>query len=352
MNLFCEKREDKQQFLERLKEDNQEFHTYTDKEDKTHAFVLRGLDSEPTVNELKDALTKEHSLPIKQIYSMRTKYRPLYLVVTTAAVTLKEIQSQVRFVLHTKIKWERHENRRIITQCHRCQNWGHATSNCFRTPRCVKCAAEYLTRDCTKQKEEEPVCCNCSANHPANFRQCPVYIRKLDEVMKRNPRLAHQQQQTRDLPETFVPAPPPKENAWSNRAQQPAYSASGARFPPLPPPLRRRAQQRAQQGEQQEIQQGEQQEARLKEQQRAQQSLRPLSGLNPPLNTATKDLHINTNIFTELSNEISELNTLVNLENLLQFVKDFNSTLRAFPDKRSRSVAAFNFISNITEYDI
>jgi hypothetical protein len=39
-----------------LKNDGVDFHTYTHKTEKTHAFVLRRLDQKPTPNEIAEAL--------------------------------------------------------------------------------------------------------------------------------------------------------------------------------------------------------------------------------------------------------------------------------------------------------
>lgn len=63
-----------------------------------------------------------------------------------------------------------------ISQCHRCQNFRHAQSECRLEPRCVKCAGAHLTRVCKKPWEETPKCANCAGPHTANFRKCPVFL--------------------------------------------------------------------------------------------------------------------------------------------------------------------------------
>lgn len=53
--------------------------------------------------------------------------------------------------------------------------FGHSSSNCGHSPRCVKCGGDHTTRDCTKPKEEKAKCCNCGGEHTANYRGCPYY---------------------------------------------------------------------------------------------------------------------------------------------------------------------------------
>jgi hypothetical protein len=62
-----------------LKNDGVDFHTYTHKTEKTHAFVLRGLDQKPTPKEIAEALIEEN-INLLEIYNMRGTNRSAYLV--------------------------------------------------------------------------------------------------------------------------------------------------------------------------------------------------------------------------------------------------------------------------------
>ena len=42
--------------------------------------------------------------------------------------------------------------------------------------KCVKCASDHSTRECTKDLISPATCSNCNGSHPANYRQCPKYI--------------------------------------------------------------------------------------------------------------------------------------------------------------------------------
>ncbi|CAH1384246.1 unnamed protein product [Tenebrio molitor] len=76
---------------------------------------------------------------------MRGTKWPAYLIVTDRTYTLDKLE-QIKFVLNTKVSWQRHINNKIFVQCHRCQRWGHATANCHAQAKCVKCAGDHLTR--------------------------------------------------------------------------------------------------------------------------------------------------------------------------------------------------------------
>lgn len=192
-----------------LNQEDLEFHTYTSKEDKTHAFVLRGLNGNPDLDELKEEL--EEHISVKNIFIMKTKRTPLFLVITTSDITLKHLQQNVRYLLHTKIEWEIRRNDREISQCRRCQMWGHATTNCHRAPRCVKCSEMHLTKDCSKPAEAPPKCANCGGDHTASNIVCEIYQFRLKQL--------HKNKQTENHPE-YVAAPVPTTNAWEVRRSQ------------------------------------------------------------------------------------------------------------------------------------
>ncbi|KAG5859600.1 hypothetical protein JTB14_000781 [Gonioctena quinquepunctata] len=61
-----------------LLETGSQFHPYTLKGEKTHAFVIKGLESEPTPEELEEALKDEHQLKVLKVHKMRA-VRNLYL---------------------------------------------------------------------------------------------------------------------------------------------------------------------------------------------------------------------------------------------------------------------------------
>ncbi|CAH1384655.1 unnamed protein product, partial [Tenebrio molitor] len=115
------------------------YHTFTHRDEKTHAFVLRGLCQGPTEEDVRDALQDEKEVTVHKVYRMKGARRPCYL-------------------------------------CHRCQRWGHATSNCNAAPRCLKCAGDHYTythKDTVPEGEVK--CANCGGAHVASHVSCPAY---------------------------------------------------------------------------------------------------------------------------------------------------------------------------------
>lgn len=126
------------------------------------------------------------------------------MITTTKEYTIKRLNAEIKYIFHTKISWERrHTSERQIIQCHRCQSWGHATTNCRMPPKCLKCAQPHLTYQCKKDPNTPAKCANCDQDHPANYTGCEVYTRKLETLHKTN------------TIKNYTSAPAPKVNAWS-----------------------------------------------------------------------------------------------------------------------------------------
>jgi hypothetical protein len=142
---------------------------------------------------------------------MRGTNWPAYLVITDRTYTLDKLE-RIKYILNTKVSWQRHINNKIFVQCHRCQRWGHATANCHTRAKCVKCAGDHLTRDCQLGNKITPKCVNCDGDHTANNIKCPEYQKKLEAAQERRKRNAKN--------EKYVPAPLPKDNDWEKRKKK------------------------------------------------------------------------------------------------------------------------------------
>lgn len=87
----------------------------------------------------------------------------------------KEIYS-IEYLLNTKIYFEPPNKKREISQCQRCQRYGHTKNFCARQPRCVKCVENHLTSECSRRGKSTNIkCVLCKGNDPANYRGCQVY---------------------------------------------------------------------------------------------------------------------------------------------------------------------------------
>lgn len=161
-----------------------QFHTYSDKNNKKRTLVIKGLHEKTDVQQLKLEL-ESHEYEVHSINLMKNTKQPMYMVTLNGNAQINQIKQQVRFLDHTKITWDNYINKRRITQCHRCQTWGHATTNCYAKPACLKCAGEHLTKDCVKPKTTPAQCVNCGEDHPANATCCAAYKARLEIVESR-----------------------------------------------------------------------------------------------------------------------------------------------------------------------
>lgn len=294
------------------------WHTYALPEGKTHAFIIKGLDHQPEIQELVEEL-QEHKVDVRSIHPMNTRYRMLHLVVTGPQTTLASLQ-KIHFLNNVKISWERRQQTRDLLQCKNCCMWGHATSNCRRAPRCNNCAEQHRTTTC--QIANEFKCSNCNGQHRASDTQCPVYKFKQDQIKA---------QQLEQIPKKYFPAPAPTTNAWQSgratstgggRASAPQTPRTATKdFPQLP----NRGQQRQQTNNQ----------------------VRVLDNYESENETQTSAGGIQ-----ELFQNMKQLSTMCNFAELNRFVKDL-MVVMSNPDSLAKAMGMIEFLeTKIHSYKI
>lgn len=247
--LYYRNVSDYKRFIEKYK-GRLPFYTYTPRQDKTHAYLIKGLHDDALPEEIMKEL-RENNLNVINVVKFKNTRYPIFMCVVGKQVSLKDLQEKARYLLRTKVYYENHVNKRELTQCKRCQVWGHATSNCYLgAPRCVKCAGEHNSYECTKSREEPAKCRNCEKDHPASSLECEVYLAELEEKRQRTARSRLANSGRRDPPPNrYVSAPLPSRNAWTQKreqqVQQPAETnvrggvqprsiLAEENFPPLP----------------------------------------------------------------------------------------------------------------------
>ncbi|CAH1100925.1 unnamed protein product [Psylliodes chrysocephalus] len=132
--LFIDEKEDHEKVLANIKLDKMPYHTYTNNEDKSHAFVLRGLSEGTKIADIELDMEEQYEIKTRAIYKMKTKDRPLYLVITDPAITLDYLNRNARRVLYTRVVWDIRKSAKQIIQCHTCQeNSSKATTSTKKT---------------------------------------------------------------------------------------------------------------------------------------------------------------------------------------------------------------------------
>lgn len=288
-----------------LKNEGDSFYTYGTREDKRHAYIIRGLDAGFGIDEIRKELTEVHEIVVEEMFKLRNTYRPLYMVTVSPNVTIQWLNEHARHILNTRIYWERRRNERRITQCHRCQGWGHATKHCFKPFNCLKCAGPHPTRECTKEKESPAKCVNCQGDHPANSVLCPVYI-------FREKNLPPKSKENTKTSQKYSQAPAPTTNYWEERKK--AATANTATTSQL---------QRQQSSE--------------------------------PANTNTNRYKSQQphNTFNNIVSELGSLQNHVNMGEMLRALKDLNAILANAQNKQDRFYAFLDFaLNNVNNYNV
>ena len=283
-NVFANSIEDHEKLKTEFTKLKIQFHSFSRNDMKTHAFVLTGLAHKPESQEIKKELTLTHNINIKEVYLMRNTKEPKYLVVTDTKQTIKTI-TKIKHLNYTIVGWQRHYNKKQIVQCHRCQKWGHATSNCHAAYVCLKCAEAHETKNCNKSKEVPARCINCDENHPANSIHCVVYKDKISSIKNKK------QKQTTNR---YIPAPIPERSAWETPRQN----------------------QTIKRQENHDNSQRRPEEKKLDD-------------------------------FNKLNAEIEKLNTLINIPKMLKLITELNKKLENCRSERESFLTYHNFIAGL-----
>ena len=65
-----------------------------------------------------------------------------------------------------------HNHQYMITQCFKCQKYGHISTNCRRETKCGRCAGDHSTQACDRETNT-PKCANCARRHFSWSGECP-----------------------------------------------------------------------------------------------------------------------------------------------------------------------------------
>ncbi len=180
-----------------------EFYSYELKQNRRFCIVIRGLHPTTDLDDIKKEL-EGAGYKVANIINLRKKIvkngkvtyhnYPLHRVELFNTDYVKEVYN-INQLLYCKVKIEQPHKKNIIPQCINCQQLGHTKNFCMRNPKCVKCAQNHHTSQCDKTKKVQPTCALCGASgkegHPANYKGCPVYQKKMSEQLPKKQKLAH-----------------------------------------------------------------------------------------------------------------------------------------------------------------
>jgi hypothetical protein len=217
-----------------------EFHTYSIKQQKLPRMVIKNLPPNLPIEDIKEDL-KQKDIRFDKITQMTKKVEdkiinlPLYIVSFQEGVELK-IVLNIKSICYYKVKWEKYTNKKPITQCFKCQDYGHLATNCYRSPSCRFCGEKHESINCVKKEAPVRKCVNCNGDHSANSVDCPIYIKVLQSKMRKSRQAGpsssppgHSLSNPQHFPPLGRSQPPTTTPVWP-RPTQPDPSSFGSFF--------------------------------------------------------------------------------------------------------------------------
>ncbi|KAI5742222.1 hypothetical protein M8J77_004719 [Diaphorina citri] len=212
----------------KLKDNNKMFHTFTPTDRRDTKTVMKGLSPDWDAKDIYDEIGKK--IEVESVTKMTTKNMgiyPMYIIRFKGHIPMTQI-NQVGYIFNMRIYWEKYSPKNRVTQCYRCQQYGHGQRNCNEAPKCLKCGKDHETKTCSKPKA--PTCALCSGPladslwpHLANSKKCPRYETYKDKTMKKKNQVARPREFVRKdaefpalkikVPATPLPPPAPENPA-------------------------------------------------------------------------------------------------------------------------------------------
>lgn len=174
---------DKTTIINKLKEAKIPHFSFTEANQRLPSFVLKGH-YHTTLDDMKEILISEN-LKVKAVKFIKDNVNiPIYLVqFESSDINLIDLNNKSQLMAGCKVRWEAlQESKRKFTQCHRCQRWGHSSTNCGFEFRCVACGkSDHDPGKCPRKqlmdeaRKDTASCANCGLNHAANYKQCVAF---------------------------------------------------------------------------------------------------------------------------------------------------------------------------------
>lgn len=183
-----------------LRDKKIQFHSFCPPEERSYRVIIKGIPANKPADVIRSALIDEGFHP--KFVQKWTDKSGADLGLTQVVIPKEEKHIlDLKYVDFAAVTIEMQKSTGQPVQCYNCQNFGHSAKYCNASPRCLKCAANHISKECPKTKDTPAKCCNCLQAHPANFAKCERRPPPRKPVAKKS----------------FIPAPAPSVPAWNNQ---------------------------------------------------------------------------------------------------------------------------------------
>lgn len=192
--IFASNIDIKQRIQALLFESHYEFNTYSERATKRKAFLVRGIgygNDDSCIHDITETLRAagiSGQIEVSRFFTPFMKRNhgsesaPIFQIIAPHDVSDQAI-ADINQIGCFRVRIQRMKPSSVI-QCHRCQQFGHTSSNCSFLYRCVQCTGAHNPGCCPRNTNKQlPIeCINCKAgglnefNHTANdLRNCQYY---------------------------------------------------------------------------------------------------------------------------------------------------------------------------------
>ncbi|KAL1109921.1 hypothetical protein AAG570_014155 [Ranatra chinensis] len=230
--VFAASKEDHTALRELFVKNNLLYHTYAFKGERRKKWVIHGLTASAPVGEILEDVRQTIPGAVQVIQMTKTdgdgrkRVLPTFILITNAGVTQKEFKNLVIYSHYVQV--QKYTTEEAVTQCYRCQLFGHSSRYCNLQQKCVRCAGNHRASECDREKIK-PKCANCNEAHVASYKTCQARTRYVESKESKR------KKETYNIPPIYH-APPdlrPRNPGDWRRTTERTYAQVTA--PPPPP---------------------------------------------------------------------------------------------------------------------
>ena len=182
------------------------------KKKQTSSFVISRVSEQLSEADIQSELEEINNIKVAKLFRIQSrsldKPTQLIRVFTDDDLACRKAIDNGVYICNELKRCEASKTEPRVTQCYKCQNFGHMAINCPNQQRCLRCGDNHAVRDC-KIPKQQVKCINCRGEHPAQYKDCPVYKTAQVEAQKAQPKVQSYAQVVKPQPTTTVVKPQP-----------------------------------------------------------------------------------------------------------------------------------------------